>query len=46
MLEAIRQTSNYLKSKIKEIPNTAIILRTGLGELVHEIDDKQIIPYY
>jgi purine-nucleoside phosphorylase len=45
MLEAIRQTSNYLKSKIKEIPNTAIILGTGLGELVHEIDDKQIIPY-
>jgi len=45
MLEAIRQTSNYLKSKIEEIPNTAIILGTGLGELVHEIDDKQIIPY-
>jgi len=45
MLEAIRQTSNYLKSKIEEIPNTAIILGTGLGELVHEIDNKQIIPY-
>lgn len=45
MLENIRQTSNYLKSKIEEIPNTAIILGTGLGELVHEIDNKQIIPY-
>lgn len=45
MLEAIKQTSNYLIGKIEEIPNTAIILGTGLGELVHEIDDKQIIPY-
>ena len=45
MLENIRQTSNYLKSKIEEIPNAAIILGTGLGELVHEIDNKQIIPY-
>ena len=45
MLENIRQTSNYLKSKIEEIPHTAIILGTGLGELVHEIDNKQIIPY-
>lgn len=45
MLENISQTSNYLKSKIEEIPNTAIILGTGLGELVHEIDNKQIIPY-
>ncbi len=45
MLENIRQTSNYLKSKIEEIPNTAIILGTGLGELVHEINNKQIIPY-
>ena len=45
MLEAIKQTSNYLISKIEEIPNTAIILGTGLGELVHEIDNKQIIPY-
>jgi len=45
MLETIRQTSNYIKNKIREIPNTAIILGTGLGELVHEIDNKQIIPY-
>ncbi len=45
MLENIRQTSIYLKSKIVEIPNTAIIIGTGLGELVHEIDNKQIIPY-
>ena len=45
MLERIKQTSDYLKNKIGDIPNTAIILGTGLGELAHEIDDKTEIPY-
>ncbi|WP_129595076.1 purine-nucleoside phosphorylase [Seramator thermalis] len=45
MLETIQQTSDYLKNKIGEIPNTAIILGTGLGELANEIDNKTEIPY-
>ncbi len=45
MLETIKKTADYLKSKIGEVPNTAIILGTGLGELVHEIEDKFGIPY-
>ncbi len=45
MLETIKKTADYLKGKIGEIPNTAIILGTGLGELVHEIEDKYEIPY-
>lgn len=45
MLETIKKTADYLKGKIGEIPNTAIILGTGLGELVHEIEDKFEIPY-
>lgn len=45
MLETIKKTADYLKSKIGEVPNTAIILGTGLGELVHEIEDKFEIPY-
>lgn len=45
MLENIKQTADYLRNRIKEIPNTAIILGTGLGELVHEIDNKNEIPY-
>ena len=45
MLETIKKTADYLKSKIGDIPNTAIILGTGLGELVHEIEDKTEIPY-
>ena len=45
MLETIKQTADYLASKISEIPNTAIILGTGLGELAREIEDREEIPY-
>ena len=45
MLETIKQTADYLKDRIGEIPNTAIILGTGLGELANEIEDKTDIPY-
>ncbi len=45
MLEIIKETSDYLKKRIVDIPNTVIILGTGLGELVHEIEDKTEIPY-
>ena len=45
MLETIKQTADYLKGRIGEIPNTAIILGTGLGELANEIKDKTDIPY-
>lgn len=45
MLETIKKTADYLRGKIGEIPNTAIILGTGLGELANEIEDKTEIPY-
>ena len=45
MLETIKQTADYLKGKIGDIPNTAIILGTGLGELANEIEDKHEITY-
>ena len=45
MLEAIKKTSDFLKKKIGKIPNTAIILGTGLGDLANEIDDKREISY-
>ena len=45
MLEAIKQTADYLASKISEIPNTAIILGTGMGELASEIENREDIPY-
>lgn len=45
MLEKIQETADFIRSKVQIIPNIAIILGTGLGELVHEISDKKDIPY-
>ena len=45
MLEKIQETATYLKDKISTHPETAIILGTGLGSLVHEIADKYEIDY-
>ncbi len=45
MLEKINQTAEYIKSKVSDMPKTAIILGTGLGALVDHIDNKQYIPY-
>lgn len=45
MLEKIRETANYIKGKTTHIPQYAIILGTGLGELANIITDKKEIPY-
>lgn len=45
MLEKIQQTADYIKSVFPKIPNVAIILGTGLGELVHELTNKQELDY-
>lgn len=45
MLEKIKQTADYLKNKLPLIPETGIILGTGLGELATHITQKTEIPY-
>lgn len=45
MLEKIQQTADYIKSVFPKTPNVAIILGTGLGELVHELTNKQELDY-
>lgn len=45
MLEKIQETAAFLKAKMHTQPETAIILGTGLGSLVHEITDKYEISY-
>lgn len=45
MLEKIRQTADYIRARVNDMPTTAIILGTGLGALVDHIEDKQYIPY-
>lgn len=45
MINAIKETADYIRSQVKDIPTTAIILGTGLGALVDHIDDKKYIAY-
>lgn len=46
MIDQINKTAEYIRSHVdREMPETAIILGTGLGALVDHIDDKIYIPY-
>lgn len=45
MLEKIKSTAGYIKNKVNFQPDLGIILGTGLGGLVKEIDIKHILPY-
>ena len=45
MLKQIKETVEYLKSVTETTPEIGIILGTGLGGLVSEIDIKFSIPY-
>ena len=45
MLEQIKQTADYIRARVDTLPDTAIILGTGLGALVDHIEDKKYIPY-
>lgn len=44
-LEKIEEAAVFLKSKIDEMPETAIILGTGLGDLINYIKDAVAIDY-
>ena len=45
MSEKIKATANYIKERIKASPEIGIILGTGLGGLVHEIEIIESISY-
>ncbi len=45
MLEKIKATANFIKNKIQANPEIGIILGTGLGGLVNEINIIRAIPY-
>jgi purine-nucleoside phosphorylase len=45
MLEKVKQTSEYLKTKGIYSPEIGIVLGTGLGKLVNEIDIDKVIEY-
>ncbi len=44
-LERINATARYLREKVGDMPRTAIILGTGLGELVNHIEITHALPY-
>ena len=45
MLEKLNETVNFLRSRITLTPEIGIILGTGLGDLVNEIEIDHVIPY-
>lgn len=45
MLEKIKVTANFIKERIQASPEIGIILGTGLGGLVNEIEILDSIPY-
>ena len=44
-LEAVNAAREYLSNRITEIPQVAVILGTGLGNLAEDIDTSDSIPY-
>ncbi|MDE6330452.1 MAG: purine-nucleoside phosphorylase [Muribaculaceae bacterium] len=45
MLEAIRQTADYIRKEVGATPEIAIILGTGLGDLANQIEVTKEIDY-
>ncbi len=45
MLDKINETADYILKEVGEAPETAVILGTGLGDLVNHIDIRKEIPY-
>lgn len=44
-LEEYQAAADFLRGQIKKIPETAIILGSGLGRLADEIEREAVIPY-
>lgn len=45
MLEAINETTSFIKEQITIQPETAIILGTGLGKIADQVEAEKVIPY-
>lgn len=45
MLQTISRTSDFIRASVGEMPKVAIILGTGLGDLVNKIDIKKELSY-
>jgi purine-nucleoside phosphorylase len=45
MLTAIKEAVSFIREKIHESPDTAIILGTGLGKIVNHLQVEQVVDY-
>ena len=45
MLEQIQETASYIRARMHTAPETAVILGSGLGNLVNELTDTYEIAY-
>ena len=45
MLKKVQETTAYIQSKVSIKPNVGIILGTGLGGLVKDIENQQVLNY-
>ena len=43
--EKVKESADYIREKLTEIPKTAIILGSGLGGLVDFMEEKMVVPY-
>ena len=43
--EKVKESADYIREKLTEIPKTAIILGSGLGGLVDFMEEKTVVPY-
>lgn len=45
MFDKVRETVEYIESKVKLKPKVGVILGSGLGDIVNNIEEKQYIDY-
>ncbi|UYQ91646.1 purine-nucleoside phosphorylase [Chitinophaga horti] len=45
IIQQIKEAADYIRQFAAQVPETGIILGSGLGNLVNDIDDRKEIPY-
>ena len=43
--DKVKKSADYIRERISVVPETAIILGSGLGGIVDIMEDKVVIPY-
>lgn len=45
LMETLRETADYLRTKVETTPEIALVLGSGLGPLADRIENPTVIPY-